>query len=290
MDIGIGLPNTIRGTDAATLLAFARRADQAGFSSLGTVDRLVYSNYEPLVALSAAAAVTERIRLATAVLNAPYRINTPLLAKQLASLDVLAEGRLWVGIGLGAREDDYVASGASLRTRGKTLDEQLRDMKDIWAGEAYRGTSPIGPQPVTPGGPEVVVGGGADVAYERAARYGSGWIMGGGAPDQFAAGAAKMDAAWERAGRDGSPEKKSLAYFSLGDRAAETAQETIGHYYAWLGEEVAGMIIGGTATTPDMVKSYVEAFGEAGCTELVWVPSSSDPAQVDLLAQAVGKG
>src|SRR5438045_2988648 len=83
----------------------------------------------------AAAAVTERIRLATNVLNAPYRINTALLAKQLASLDVLAEGRLWAGVGLGAREDDYVASGTSLRTRGKTLDEQLRDMKDIWAGE-----------------------------------------------------------------------------------------------------------------------------------------------------------
>ena len=91
MDIGIGLPNTIPGVDGKTIAEWARRAEAAGFSTLGTIDRLVYSNLEPLVALSAAAAVTERIRLTTAILLAPLRENAAALAKQAASLQTLSE-------------------------------------------------------------------------------------------------------------------------------------------------------------------------------------------------------
>ena len=71
MDVGIGLPSTIRGTTGAQIVEWARRAEARGFSSLGTIDRIVYANYEPLIALAAAAAVTERIKLATTILIAP---------------------------------------------------------------------------------------------------------------------------------------------------------------------------------------------------------------------------
>ena len=69
MDVGIGLPNAVTGTSGAELVEWARRAEARGFSTLGTIDRLVFSNYEPLTALAAAAAVTERIGLTTAVLR-----------------------------------------------------------------------------------------------------------------------------------------------------------------------------------------------------------------------------
>src|SRR3954447_10868551 len=118
MDVGIGLPATIRGVQGEQVIEWARRAEARGFSSLGTIDRLVYGNYEPLIALAAAAAVTERIRLATTILIGPQRANAALVAKQAASLDRLSQGRLVLGVAVGGREDDYEASGVDFHERG----------------------------------------------------------------------------------------------------------------------------------------------------------------------------
>ena len=114
MDIGIGLPTTIAGTTGEQVVEWARRADRAGFSSLGTIDRLVYDNYEPLIALAGAAGATERIRLLTSVLLAPLRTNAALLAKQAASLQQLSNDRLVLGMGVGGRDDDFDASGVPM--------------------------------------------------------------------------------------------------------------------------------------------------------------------------------
>jgi alkanesulfonate monooxygenase SsuD/methylene tetrahydromethanopterin reductase-like flavin-dependent oxidoreductase (luciferase family) len=286
MDVGIGLPATIPGVEPDQLLEWARRAEARGFSTLGTLDRIVYRNYEPLIALAAAAAVTERIRLTTAILIAPNRANGALVAKQAATLDHLSGGRLVLGAAVGGREDDYEVSGVDFHTRGRRFDEMLGEWKRIWSGESFGTAGAIGP-PALNGGPELIIGGTTDAAYRRAAQYGDGWIMGGGTPDNFKDGNAKLEEAWRAAGRDGQPRTAALAYFALGDGATEAADRYLKDYYAFLGD-MAAMIAGSAATDADTVKGYVAAFEAAGCDELIMFPSSADPGQVDLLADALG--
>src|SRR5690242_14542201 len=131
MDIGIGLPNAVAGVDRAGIVDWARRAEQAGFSSLGTIDRIVYPNYESLISLAAAAAVTERVRLVTDILIAPLRTNTALLAKQAATIDNLSGGRLTLGLAPGGRRDDFEASGVDFGRRGHIFDRQLEEMTAV---------------------------------------------------------------------------------------------------------------------------------------------------------------
>ncbi len=286
MDVGIGLPSTIPGVGRDELLEWARRAEDRGFSSLGTIDRLVYDNFEPLVALAAAAAVTERIRLATTILIAPFRANGALLAKQAASVDRLSNGRLVLGVAVGGRKDDFDASGADFGSRGKEFDRMLEQWQAIWAGESFGSAGAIGPRPPR-GRPALMIGGRADVAFARAARYADGWVMGGGAPEQFSDGAEKARAAWEAAGRDGTPRTMALAYFALGDRAEQSANAYLLDYYAFIGEHAA-TLADSAAKDVVTVKERIDGFAAAGCDELVLFPCDPDPAQVDLLAEAIG--
>lgn len=285
MDVGIGLPNSVAGAKGEELLEFARRADAAGFSTLGTIDRIVYDNHEPLTTLAGAAAVTERIQLMTTILLGPLRTNAAILAKQAATVHSLSGGRFRLGIAVGAREDDYEISGVPMTERGERLDKALDLAQRIWRGEEFGVAGAIGPD-VRARPPEVIVGGSADASFNRAARYGAGWMLGGGSPDQFAQAREGVLSAWNDAGREGKPHLMSLGYYALGPNGEEGAREDLLHYYAWLGDEVAGMIAGSAATDPDTVKQNIQAFADAGCDELVLFATSSDPGQVDLLADA----
>jgi alkanesulfonate monooxygenase SsuD/methylene tetrahydromethanopterin reductase-like flavin-dependent oxidoreductase (luciferase family) len=286
VDIGIGLPNAVPGTEGRRLIDWAKNAEEAGFSTLGTIGRLVYPNYEELVALSAAAAVTSRVRLTTSVLLAPLYSNSALFAKQAASLDRLSGGRLVLGLGLGGRDDDFTASALPTKGKGRRLDEQLTEMKRIWSGERYGYAGAIGPEPVRRGGPELILGGTVQASFRRVALLGDGWIMGGGTPDMFAQAAAGVDQAWQEAGRPGKPRKLSLAYFALGPNARNQADNYILHYYAWIGD-VAKQIAVGAAISTEMARGYAAAFASAGCDELIFVPTTSSPDQIELLADAV---
>jgi alkanesulfonate monooxygenase SsuD/methylene tetrahydromethanopterin reductase-like flavin-dependent oxidoreductase (luciferase family) len=288
MDIGVGLPNAVPGTTRRHILEWAHAAEDAGFASLGTIDRIVYPNYEPLVVLSAAAAVTERIRLATTVMLGPLRVNAALVAKQVLSLDAIAGGgRAVLGIGLGGRDDDYEVSGVSMESRGAWQDRAVAQIRRVFAGEDGP-EGRIGPRPQG-AGPSLIVGGAVRASFERAARYGDGWIMGGGGVEQFTAARDQLRAAWTDEGREGQPRTMALAYFSLGDDAERTASGYLRDYYAFLGEELSAMIAGSAAKDADTVRAYVSAFEAAGCDELIMFPASNDAEQVARLAEALGR-
>ena len=286
MEIGIGLPTQVADVEGKTLIEWAKRAEAAGFVSLGTVGRLVYPNYDDLIALSAAAAVTERIRLTTSVLLAPLHANVALLAKQTASLDRLSGGRLVLGIGTGGRDDDFTASGLPTASRSRRLAEQIDEMRRIWRGEERGTDGPIGPAPVNVGGPPLILGAFGSSSIRRLAGMVDGWIMGGGTPDMFLDRATAFEKAWKEAGRTGIPRKLSLCYFALGDEARDESVATIKRYYAWLGP-FADQIAAGMATSPEMVKAYAEGFRESGCDEIIFAPGSARLDQVSLLAEAI---
>jgi alkanesulfonate monooxygenase SsuD/methylene tetrahydromethanopterin reductase-like flavin-dependent oxidoreductase (luciferase family) len=283
MDVGIGLPATIPGVDGRDVVEWARRAEARSFSTLGVIDRIVYGNYEPLITLAAAAAVTERIRLTTSILIAPLRSNHALFAKQAATVDRLSEGRLVLGLAVGGREDDYSESNVDFRRRGDEFDVMLERITDIW-----RGTTPaVGPDPETPDGPQLLLGGTSTAVFRRMARHGKGWIAGGGGPQMFRAGADNAREAWTQAGREGSPRLLALGYFALGEHGREAADDYLHDYYGFLGP-MADQIAASALTTPDAVSTSVSEFSEAGCDELILFPCNPDPAQVDLLAEVFG--
>jgi alkanesulfonate monooxygenase SsuD/methylene tetrahydromethanopterin reductase-like flavin-dependent oxidoreductase (luciferase family) len=285
MKVAIGLPTTIPGAGGHEVIEWARRAEAAGFSGLGTIDRLVYGNYESLVALGAAAAVTERIGLITSILILPHRQNAALVAKQAATVQKLSDGRLVLGVAPGGRPDDYEAGGVPFENRGRRFEEMLDDMKRIWAGEERGIAGGIGPD-VSDDPPTLIIGGQVDAAFGRAAQYGDGWIAGGGQADYLAAAIEKLEAAWREAGRDGDPRKLALTYFSLDDDPESQVRTTIGDYYAFAGD-YADMVVAGAAKGGDEVRERVRAFDETGCDELIMFPASSNPEQVDRLAAAV---
>ena len=286
MDIGIGLPATIPGVQRDQLLPWAQRAEQRGFSSLGVIDRLVYANYEPLVALAAAAAVTERVRLTTDILLAPLRGNGAVLAKQAATVDALSNGRLTLGVAVGGRPDDFEAAGVPFHERGALMDDMLDEMKQVWSGEKRGFAGAIAPPPARAGGPELLIGGRVDATVRRVTRFGDGWTLGGGTPDAFQEMAGEVKQAWSDAGRDGAPRLMALCYFALGDDARQAADTYLLDYYAIMGD-AAEQIAQSAAVDESTAQQYRDAFAAAGADELIYFPCSTDPGQVDLLADAV---
>jgi alkanesulfonate monooxygenase SsuD/methylene tetrahydromethanopterin reductase-like flavin-dependent oxidoreductase (luciferase family) len=280
MDIGVCLPTTVAGAQGSQLLEFARRADQLGFTSLTVVDRLVYDNYDSIVTLAAAAAVTERITLVTGILLAAYRPSAVELAKQLASLDRISGGRLVVGVSSGMREDDYTATGTDYHTRGRRLDAMIEEMREVWQG---RGPVPgVGPAP-TNGDIPFWVGGHSPQGLERAARYGIGWISPGGPPQKFPDLVSKVTELWAKQGRTGAPRMAANCYVSLGPDGAELATEHMLHYYAYMGE-LAGHLAKGAITDEDRLRQAVDAYAANGCDELLLLCCSADPKQLDRIA------
>ena len=192
--VGFGLPVSGRWATPDTIRRVARRAEELGYASLWTFQRVLNPVAEPLgpahesvldpvVPLALVAGVTDRIRLGTATICAPFTAPA-LLAKTLASLDVVSGGRLTVGLGMGWMPQEYAAAGVPFERRGARMDEYLRCLEALWtqdpvefAGDFYTvPRSHVAPRPVQHPHPPVLLGGAAAPALRRAGRLAQGWI------------------------------------------------------------------------------------------------------------------
>jgi alkanesulfonate monooxygenase SsuD/methylene tetrahydromethanopterin reductase-like flavin-dependent oxidoreductase (luciferase family) len=287
MDVGIGLPATIPGTRGSLILDWAKRADSGPFSSLGIIDRLVYPNYESLITLAAAAAVTDRVRLMSTILIAPLR-GAGVLAKQAASIDALSGGRLTLGLGVGAREDDFNAAPATFHDRARRFEEQLELMKRVWSGQpASDEVGPIGPPPARSGGPELLVGGYSPPAIRRVGRWGDGYISGGiPDPEQVRQLFDLAEESWRAEGREGKPRLVASLYYALGPNA-ERGGDYLRDYYGYFGPAADDMARS-IPSSPEAVEGLIRGFGEVGADEVICWPTVAELDQVDRLADLVG--
>lgn len=279
MDIGIGLPAGVPGAAPASVVGWARRAEDAGFASVACVDRVLFDTYEPLVALTTAAAVTTTIELVTSILIAPLREVTTL-AKQVASLDAISGGRLTLGVAIGARGDDYDVNEFARSGRGGRLADQIERLDALWA------EGRVVPSGAVRQRPKVLTGGQSGPALARAARLSDGYIHGGGPARGFARAAQQVRAAWADHGRPGEPELRGMVYAALGDDAAERGRRYLHDYYAFTGPYV-DRIADELLTSALEVRELVQGYADAGCDQLMVFPAVSDDDQLDRLADAL---
>ena len=245
---------------------------------------MVYPNYEPLITLAAAAAVTSRVRLMTTVLLAPLR-GAGLLAKQAATIDALSGGRLTLGLSVGGREDDFRAAPASFHDRAHRFKEQLDLMKRIWSGEPVSDeTGPVGPPPAQAGGPELLIGGYSAAPIRRVGRWADGFISGGVPdPEQVRQMFDLAQESWRAEGREGKPRLVATLYYALGPNAARGG-DYIRDYYSYFGPAADDMARAIPAS-PEAVEELIRGFGDVGADEVVCWPTVADLEQVDRLAE-----
>jgi alkanesulfonate monooxygenase SsuD/methylene tetrahydromethanopterin reductase-like flavin-dependent oxidoreductase (luciferase family) len=284
MKIGIGLPNHVAGVPGPLIAQWARRAEQHGFESVATADRLIYPGLDSIVALALAAGATSELALVTNVLLAPL-YPPAILAKQLASLADAAGNRLTIGIGVGPREDDYLAAGVDFGARGRLLDEEVAALRKFWTGDPVANRAPLCPAPVRI---PLLFGGKSKATVRRATTMGDGWITGAvrDYPTQSAF-ADRIRAEWKTAGRSGNPLIQAAVNFALGDDdLVQCGRKHLADYYGFI-PDYADLNVADLLTSAQEARDAVRAYRDLGFDRLLFTPTVSSLDQVDRLADAV---
>jgi alkanesulfonate monooxygenase SsuD/methylene tetrahydromethanopterin reductase-like flavin-dependent oxidoreductase (luciferase family) len=290
MRVSMTLPSMVGGIDRDTILAWCRRIDDGPFHSLAVGERVTFDNTEQWVLLSAAAALTERVRIVPTVVVLPAH-PAALIAKQAATLDVLSAGRVTLGVGVGGRDEDYRALGAPDDRRHQRMDDQVALMRRVWAGEPPEpGLGPVGPPPVQRGGPPVLAGSLGSRSIRRAAAWADGIVgfMLSPHPDDAAATVVRIRAAWDAAHRVAPPLCATSFWYGLGDRAPERVRAYAIRYLGVFGEEIAAAMADEVSVVSEpALREALSDLAAAGCDEVFLVPTTADPTELDETAAIV---
>lgn len=279
--------------DARLLRDWAHAIDEGPFSSLCWGERIAFDNPETVTLLGALAAWTKRVRLVITVI-VPQLHDPVMLAKALATGDMLSDGRLTVGLGVGGRLEDYRAVGADPATQTmRDMAERANAMKRIWAGEKLTASRcPVGPLPVQKGGPELLVG----TMGPKTVRSAASWADGLAGTtldldvDKMSALFDIARSAWTQAGRR-RPRLTTSFWFALG-RSAPACEQVRTHlrrYLNWLPAELVDEMAPctGFAGGPQDLVAVLRRFAAIGADEVHLIPTSTDVDQVREAAEVV---
>ena len=292
MKYSVCLPYMKKGIRRHDFLDWFRVLDQGPFESLSCGERITGYTYEMRAVLAAAAAVTERIRIVPSLYVLPMH-DAVWAAKEIATLDVLSEGRVTVTVGVGGRETDYKAVNANFKNRFKRMDEQVATMKRIWAQEPpFEGCDPVGPEPVQAGGPPIIAGSMGPKSIARVSHWADGlygFAMNGEAPlIEYFFDTAKKE--WANAGRETPPQLIGGFWYSLADDAEPRLKQYAYDYLKVLSESDAQNIANGMSLHNDAaIMDAIDAIEALGTEELYLVPATADISEVDRLANLLSK-
>ncbi|MDX6219061.1 MAG: hypothetical protein QOJ48_742 [Frankiales bacterium] len=291
MQIGMTLPVMEPDVDADMLETWCRAVDDGPFSSLCFGERMAFDNPDALTLLGAVAAWTSRVEVLTTVV-VPQLHDPVMLAKALATADVLTKGRLTVGLGVGGRREDYVAVAADPATQTMAeLASRALTMKRVWSGEKVtEAVRPVGPPPVQPGGPSLLVGTLGPKTLRSAVTWADG-LAGVSMDLDVAAIASLFDvarAAWSEAGR-AAPRLATSTWFALDDgdgSAREQVHRHLLHYMNWLPVSLVDPLarVSGFAGTEAELRDLLKRLEDLGTDELHLIPTGSDVSQVERVA------
>ena len=292
--IGLAFVSPAPLTKPAYVTNFATKCEAMGIDSLWIIDRIAYDNLEPLTVLAAAAGLTKKIRLGTSVLLPALRHPT-LLAKSVATLDFISNGRVTLGVGFGSRETDFSALEVPFEGRGSRAAEAIQLMKRIWSEEnvTHQGkffsvrNLTIGPKPIQNSIP-IFTGGSAEIALKRAGTWADGYICG-------SSGIADFHVTWDRiasyaaaAGRNPNEiEKASLTFMAINNdkaKAVEAVEDYTMRYYGRIRTAVEPVSIVGSS---DQCAEKVNYFFSKGLDTLIIGVADPDPRQLDLFGEKV---
>jgi alkanesulfonate monooxygenase SsuD/methylene tetrahydromethanopterin reductase-like flavin-dependent oxidoreductase (luciferase family) len=287
MDLSMTLPTMASGMDRSLVNAWCQAIDDGPYRSLAIGERIAFDNLEMHTALSYAAARTERVRIAPTVVILPMH-PVALMAKKLATLDVLSDGRVDVVVGVGGRDQDYRSAERSFARRHQTLDDQVAELRRLWAGgDAHDGAPAVGPAPVQAGGPPVFASAMGPKSMARAAKWAAGnmgFTLGPNSEDHDATFDA-VRTAWSAAGRSEAPRLSTSFWYSLDPDAGAMLHDYAYRYLQVFGHEGAEMMAGmTTAAGLDAVADGLERLSEAGCDEVYLVPTTTDPSHLSEIA------
>lgn len=293
MKFSMTLPVMEPGLDRARLFGWVEAIESGPWHSLALGERIAFVNPEMTTLLGACAVMTERVRLVTTVAIAP--MHDPVwLAKQLATVDVLCGGRLSVGLGVGGRDEDYLAVGVDLAR--KTNDELARcvaRMRRVWAGEAVvEGVErSVEPAPVQPGGPELLAGALGPRAIAKAARWADGLcgFSWGPDPDEIGAAFERARAAWREAERP-APRLSVGFWFAAGRDPRSQIEAHLRRYLSWLPAGFVESVLPGTGFSGDAraFRALARALEDLGTDEVFLVPTGIDEAEAKRAADWLG--
>ena len=292
MKVGMTLPIMEPGLNADMLEKWSRTVDEGPYSSLAFGERMAFDNPDTIALLGATAAWTKRVRLVTTIIIA--QLHDPvMLAKALATADMLSKGRLSVGLGLGGREEDYRAAGADLATKTNAeVAKRALIMKRVWAGEKVVETiEPVGPPPVQKGGPELLAGAQGPKSTRLAATWADG-ISGFTFDLNMQAQKEAFDLARSVFKEEGRPAPRlaTAFWFAIGDNARPQVQKHLRHYMNWIDKAALEAMLPtvGFAGTATELKEVLKRIAELGADETVLIPTSDDIDQVKRAADIIG--